>query len=980
MNYIPLGIKTSYSLLSSLVNIKELVKRTKELNITSLAISDNNLFGTMEFYHECIKNNIKPIIGLELEVDQKRIILYAKSYKGYQSLCKLSTIKSEREISFDDLSSYNNDLICVIPFDNVDIYPELEKIYMDIYVGCKKDELGGSNFKRVYFNDVLYLDKSDYKYLPFIYAIRDGKKYTEISEVVDLNNYLMTGDEVLSLVSDELIKNTVAISNKCHLEFPNKVDLLPKYKEGVDEQLYLTELCKKGLFKRLNGKVTRQYTERLEYELSVINKMGFSNYFLVVYDFVKYAKKNNILVGPGRGSAASSLVSYTLGITEVDPLKYNLLFERFLNPERVTMPDIDIDFPDVYRDQVIDYVIKKYGSKRVAQIITFGTLGMKQAVRDVGRVLGLSNKLLDRVSSMLSNDTRENINTIYNKNNRFKELIDSSDSLKILYEVVSKIGGIPRYSSIHAAGIVMSNQDLDEVVPLIKTETGTYITGYSMEYLEELGLLKMDFLGLRNLTTIMNIIDSINKTTNKSINFNDIPLDDSRAMNIFYEANTDGIFQFESIGMKRFLKKLKPTNFEDIVAANALFRPGPMDNIDMYIRRKQGLEKIDYIHPDLVDILKSTYGIIVYQEQIMQIASLMAGYSLGEADILRRAMGKKKADVLVNEKAKFIKRSIERGYEEKISTEVYNLILKFANYGFNRSHSVAYSIIGYKMAYLKVHYPKHFLVNLLTSVSGSEIKTKQYINEARKNNINILKPDINLSVNKYNIDELGVRLPFSIIRNVGVAACNHIINERNNGLYLDFLNFVTRTYSQGVNKKTIESLIYAGCFSSFGYNKKTLINNLDNAINYAELVQNLDASLVEKPKLETEAEFTNEELLEQELNIFGFYLNSHPVINYKNECSNIVDTNAISNYFNKDIIVIIYIDSIKTIKTKKNEDMAFITGTDEYSKIEIVVFPKVWSLNTDFKKGNIIKVFGRVERRLSEYQLIANKIEVLNNI
>lgn len=978
MNYIPLGIKTSYSLLSSLVNIKELVKITKEYNITSLGIRDNNLCGVMEFYHECINNDIKPIIGLDLEVNQKRILLYAKNYKGYKNLCKLSTLKSERDISFDDLDSYNNDLICVIPSDNVGIYNELEKIYKDIYVGCNKNILDGKNFKRVYLSEVLYLDKSDYKYLSFLYAIRDGKKYEE-SEEVHSNKYLMTSDEVLNIVSDELIQNTIEIANKCNIEFPSNELLLPKYKEDVDEKLYLTELCKKGLYKRLNNNVPSKYLSRLKYELDIINKMGFSNYFLVVYDFVRYAKKNNILVGPGRGSAASSLVSYTLGITEVDPLKYNLLFERFLNPERITMPDIDIDFPDIYRDQVIDYVIKKYGNKRVAQIITFGTLGMRQAVRDVGRVLDIPNKLIDRVSSMLPNDTNSNISIVYNKNKEFRELIDSNSSLRLLYEVVSKIGGIPRHSSIHAAGIVMSSKDLDEVMPLIKTEMGTYLTGYSMKYLEELGLLKMDFLGLRNLTTIMNIIDSINETSDKPINFNDIPLDDSKAIKIFSEGNTDGIFQFESTGMKKFLKKLKPSNFEDIVLANALFRPGPMDNIDMYIRRRNGLEKIDYIHPNLINILKPTYGIIVYQEQIMQIASLMAGYNLGEADILRRAMGKKKADVLVNEKTKFIKRSIENGYEEQVSTKVYNLILKFANYGFNKSHSVAYSIIGYKMAYLKTYYPKQFLVNLLSSVSGSEIKTKQYINEAKKNNISILKPDINLSTNKYSIDELGIRLPFSIIRNVGTMACSHIIKGRENKPYLDFLDFVSRTYGEKVNKKTIESLIYAGCFNSFGYNKKTLINNLDNAINYAELVQNLDAFLVEKPTLEITDEFTDEEQLEQELNIFGFYLSSHPVISYKNDYNNIVDTNVLSSYFNKDITVIIYVDSVKAIKTKKEEDMAFITGSDEYSKIEIVVFPKVWSLNTTLKKGNILKVHGRVERRLSEYQLIANKIEILNN-
>ena len=548
--------------------------------------------------------------------------------------------------------------------------------------------------------------------------------------------------------------------------------------------------------------------------------------------------------------------------------------------------------------------------------------------------------------------------------------------LKELYQVVSVIEGMPRHTSIHAAGIIISNQPLDNIIPLLKSSNGIYTTGYSMEYLEELGLLKMDFLGLKNLTLIMNIIDSIKQTEKIEIDFNNIPLDDPKTLDLFNKANTEGIFQFESTGMKNFLSKLKVKHFEDIVVANALFRPGPMANIDSYIKRKFNKEAIDYIHPDLHEILVPTYGIIVYQEQIMQIATIMAGYTLGEADVLRRAMGKKELSLLVNDQAKFISRCLERGYTKEVADKVFSLILKFANYGFNRSHSVAYAHIGYKMAYLKAHYLKHFIVNLLNSVIGSDLKTKKYIYEAKLNNINILKPDINLSNVFYKAEALGIRFSLSSIRNLGLTTCQAIIKERIKGPYRDFIDFILRTYGKSVNVKTIESLIKANCFSAFGYNQKTLLHNLEKIINYVELSRELNADTLEKPQIEIVPEFNKEQFMAHDIEMFGFYLSNHPATKYK-ATTKVIDIINIANFFNQTIEVIGYIENIKVIKTKKNEDMAFITISDELSTIDLILFPKTYLQYKALKVGNIIKVNGKVERRLANYQLIVNNITIV---
>ena len=977
--YAPLYVKTNYSLLSSLITIDSYIEYAKKHNISSLAITDNNMFGVMEFYKKCKSNSIKPIIGLEININNDIVVLYAKNYSGYKTLIKLSTIQETRKIELKDIEDYHTDIIGIVPIEYIDTYNNLTRIIEDLYLGYsnKQEEKEALIFTKriVFFRKNLYIEDKNKEFLKYLYMIRDGKTVLDDTNY-EVDNYSLEIGDIYKYTSNENLFTTNKIADMCNLEFPDAELLLPIYSEtnGLSSFAYLKELAAFGLSKRLSGKVKQAYVDRLNYELDIINKMGFANYFLVVYDFIKYAKKNKILVGPGRGSGAGSLVCYSLGITDIDPLEYDLLFERFLNPERVTMPDIDTDFPDKYRDQVIDYVVSKYGEKRVSGIVTFGTLASKQALRDVARVLNIPNYQVDLVSKRIPAFTKYKLDYFYNNDKEFKNIIDRDNKLSLMYKIASFIEGYPRHTSSHAAGIVMSKVDLDEVIPLTISD-GMYLTGYTMEYLEELGLLKMDFLGLKTLTTIMNIISDIKEYEGKEIDFNKIPLDDKNVLELFSKALTVGIFQFESDGMKNFLRKLKPNSFEDIFAAIALFRPGPADNIDSYIRRKHGQEKIDYIDPALEPILKNTYGIIIYQEQIMQIAVKLAGYSLGEADILRRAMSKKKKEILIQEEEKFITRSIENGYSKETAKKVYDLILKFAGYGFNRSHSVAYSMVAYKMAYLKYYYPKYFYASLLSSVIGATSKEKDYITEAKLNNINILKPSINNSKEYYSVGNEGIYYPITGITGIGSVIGKEIVNNRGNG-YQDIFDFLVK--NKNINKKALESLIMAGCFDEFNINRKTLIENIDELLNYQELVSNLDEEFVLKPEIVKSDEYTNQELISMEKEMFGLYLSNHPVTNYKAKFNNIISLEEIPNYFNKNITCVVLVEKLKTINTKKGDTMMFIDASDEYLKRDFTMFPKTYEKYSNLKVGDIIKVEGKVERRYDTYQIIVEKIEKLN--
>ncbi len=972
MNITALQVKTSYSILNSLNDIKSLINLAKEYGYTSLSITDeNNMFGVMEFYEECLKNDIKPIIGIELTIQDSKILLYAKNYKGYQNIIKLSTIVSDRELTLKDLDTYKDNVILVMPFSfyNEKIY----NMYEDKFIGyTNKEEREKIKYNKVLITDIKYQKKEDFIYLNYLNMIRDSKTIGETSLDKNQDKHLLTKEEIKELTDKETISNMNYIVDTCNLELTYKEGLLPVYDKNIDSKKHLEELSIKGLKKRLNNNVPDNYKNRLLKELKVIDEMGFNDYFLIVYDYVLYAKKNNILVGPGRGSAAGSLVSYSIGITDVDPIKYDLLFERFLNSERVTMPDIDIDFDARKRQDVIDYVIKKYGEKKVVGIITFNTLGAKQAIRDVGRILEITPSLVDNIAKLCDKDLR----TSYKENKRLKKLIDNSDDLKKLYKISMHIEGLPRHISVHAAGVVMSKYDIDESIPLYKNQIGMYVSGYSKDYLEPLGLLKMDFLGISNLTLIDEVINNIRKDTDLNITFGNIPMDDKDTIKMFHDGDTEGIFQFEAPGMIKFLKELKAESFSDIYAATSLYRPGPMDSIPEYLKRKNDKKEIDYLDDSLKDILTETYGIIIYQEQVMQIAVTMAGYTLGEADILRRAMSKKKEEILLKEKEKFITGSIKNGYSKEIAEKVYNLILKFANYGFNKSHAVAYSIIAYKMAFLKTHFYKYFMLSVLNNVINNENKTNIYISKLRQKNIKVLPPDINISNKEYIIKDGDIYAPLSIIRNVGMNISNVILNEREKEEYKDFINFVKRTYTKGINKKVLESLILSGVFDNFKYNKKTLIMNLDNIINYAELASDNTLIEIEEPIIDEVQEYTKDELIKQEFDIFGFYISNNPVSKYKQ--NNTISTLKLSNNENKYINIVLEIQNIKEIITKTNDVMAFIRASDEFKQIDITVFPKLYEENKNLNKHDIILVSAKVEKRFDNYQLLANKITKLN--
>ena len=967
-----LQVKTCYSILSSLNRIDDLTKRAKEMGYSSLAITDvNNMFGVYEFYLSCLNNGIKPIIGMEVKSSFDDYILIAKNNDGYKNLIKIATIISDRNISFEEIKSYSKDIILIMPISSYN--KDVIDIFDEYFIGySNKNEIKDNREKCALITDICYIDNDDYKYIDYLTMIRDDKKLGEM----ELNNYkgkhLLSKNEFDFLTNDDILSNMEYIVQNSNVSFEKRDGLLPIYDENINSFEYLSSLCNKGLKKRLANDVTDVYQERLNYELDVINKMGFCDYFLVVWDYVKYAKFNNILVGPGRGSAAGSLVSYCLGITDVDPIKYDLLFERFLNPERVTMPDIDIDFDSEKRNIVTDYVMEKYGEKRAIGIITFNTLGAKQVIRDVGRVLNISLPIIDEIAKSI---TSKELKDSYVMGSKFYRLINSNSEYMKLYKASLKLEGLPRHISVHAAGVVMSSVPIDEVIPLYKNPLGMYVSAFSKDYLEPLGLLKMDFLGLDNLTLISNVIDEIRKNEGINISFEKIPLDDKKTLKIFRDVDTDGIFQFESVGMKRFLSKLKINSFDDIATALALYRPGPMDNIDLFIARREGREKIDYIHPDLEDILKPTYGIIIYQEQIMQIVRKMASYSYGEADILRRAMSKKKESIILNEKPKFIKGSLNNGYDERTATEVYDLILKFANYGFNKSHSVSYAITAYKMAFIKTYFLKYFIAGILTNSIGNVNKINTYVNRARKDRIKILPPDINESTNRFFASNDGIRCPLSIVSGVGTSISNDILKEREKGKYLSFADFITRTINYGIGKKTISSLIYAGAIS-FGYNKKTLISNLDTFLNYADIAKDGGILKELEPEIILCDEYDKSELISLELKTIGFYLTNHPASKYRDD-SIIVNTSNISDFFDKRIFMIVMISKIRETTTKNNDIMAFIVGSDEFGEADFTCFPDVYKRFNSIKVGNVVKIFGRVEKRYDKYQVIINNVNVL---
>lgn len=972
MIYTPLYVQTDGSLLHSMIGVDTLIDYAKEKGIKALSITDSTMYNVIEFYEKCLKNQIKPIIGLEIVLEEKACILYALDVHGYQNLLKLATLQSERILIREDLQCYSDGILAILPYPSKDLEIELQSIYKMIWIGyTNKEEKECITNQPVYMKKSLYTDARDKEYLPYLNAIQKG--ILAINSEVDAKDYMLSLDENL------FCENNYKIYELCHVEIPKENNLLPIYTcpDDLDHFSYLKKLCIEGMRKIFGQRVAPIYVERLKYELSVIQQMNFCNYFLVVFDYVKYAKEHDILVGPGRGSAAGSLVSYFLDITEIDPIRYNLLFERFLNPERITMPDIDIDFEDVKRDEIIAYCTTKYGMKKVAPIITFGTMKSRQALRDVGRCMDIDLKTIDMICHLI--DTRISLLDNYNQNEKLKKVIQEDIELQKVYKIAMKFEGLKRHTSIHAAGVVMSRLDLDEIIPLDKNHDAFYTTGYSMEYLESLGLLKMDFLALTTLTTLHEMVRDINMHESASLAVEMIPENDEKTLELFESVNTVGIFQFESEGMKNFLRKFKPNTFEDIVSAIALYRPGPMDNIDSYIARKRGEEKIDYLHENLIPILKPTYGVIVYQEQIMQIANVMAGYSYAEADLLRRAMSKKKAQVLLEEKDKFVERSSKSGYEKEIATKVYDLILKFASYGFNRAHSVSYSMISYRLAYIKSHYPAYFMRSLLGSVIGNENKTKEYIYACKMMGIDVSKPSISRSGKGYKVDGKDIIFPLTGIKNVGLSSVTIIMEEREKAPFKDLFDFMARCYSKSINKKVLEAFIYAGAFEEMGYTKKTLIGNVGVLINYAEIARDLSYEFALTPELIHQEEYSKNELMQKELDVFGFYLSNHPVSAYNMKHKEIIPLQDIALYFDKVVPLIVYVDRMKNVVTKKGDTMCFITGSDEITNIDVVLFPRIYMKYPSIKVGDILYIKGKVEKRFDKYQIIVNELRKLED-
>ena len=945
MDYINLGIVTDYSLLKSLITVDTLINYAIDNNISVLGMLNDNLYGTMDFYTKCKKNKIKPIIGLIHNIDELKYYIYPKNYNGLIDL-------------FNELYLTDN-LIIVIPYESKELYQKIES--KNKYISYKnKDELKNALLitnNVVSLNLVYSLSEQDVKYVNYLHMIDSGLTISNF-------NFIDYKENIFTKSKDNFDNSTAkTFSELIDINYENEKKYIPTYCNNSFD--FLKNLSIKGLKKRLNGLVDEVYKKRLIYELDVINKMGYVDYFLIVYDYVKFSKMNDIMVGPGRGSAAGSLVSYSLGITEIDPIKYNLLFERFLNPERITMPDIDIDFDALKRYKVIDYVVNKYGRENVSNIMTYSTLSSKQVIRDVSKCLEVDPKITDRLCSLI--DAKSNLKS--NLNDEVKKMLDQFSNLKNVYLISMKIEGLKRQIGTHAAGIVISSEKLTNVIPVIKSKD-SYLTGYTMEYLENLGLLKMDFLAIKDLSILDSIIKAVENRIGKKININSLKLDDKRTYNAFSTANTSGVFQFESSGMKNFLEKLKPDCFEDLIAALALFRPGPMGNIDHYIDRKNGKELVVYPHESLEPILKSTYGIIIYQEQIMQILNKMANYSYAESDLIRRAISKKKLDVINSEKDKFLNNCVKNGYNLNVSEEVFELIVKFANYGFNKSHSVAYALIGYQMCFLKVHYPIYFYTALLNFNIGSESKTKEYIDCLKELHIEVLKPDINLSTDKYQVIDNKLLLPFNIIKNIGSNVSLAITQERNEK-FLNYFDFVKRIIGTNIGEKTIELLILAGCLDSFNLTRRTMIENMKDAITYSELLSGIDDFLVRIPNIKEYDEYSEDELIKKEQELYGFYISNHPISKYNNS----VKLNNITSYFDKVIDIVVYIEEIKTIKTKKDENMAFIVGSDEYAKKDFIVFPNKYNLVVQLKRKDIVRIVGKVERRVNKYQIVVDKIK-----
>lgn len=1049
MKFTHLHVHSHYSLLDGLPKIDELLDYVKELGMDSVALTDHGvMYGAVEFFKKAKAKGIKPIIGCEVytafekhtdkrpNIDQKRnhLILLAKDAQGYKNLVKLVSIANldgyyyKPRIDEELLEKYATGLIglsaCIqgkIPrllLSNKDQEAEETAIkyekffgkgnfYLEIQHHASIPEQASANKKLVALskktgiplvatNDIHYLRKEDAEAQDVLMLINTG------ADINDPERLSMTQDD-FSMKSPaqmaeefkdypEALENTKVISDMCNFQMELGKTKLPVFPlpEGKTAIEFLEELCWKGIEARYGKEENAKVVERLKYELSVIAKTGYEGYFLIVQDFVNWAKQNRIVVGPGRGSAGGSIVAYLSGITNVDPLKHNLLFERFLNPERISMPDIDMDFADRRRDEVIKYVAEKYGQDHVAQIITFGTMAARAVVRDVGRALQYTYSYCDTMAKMipLGMDLAETLEKV----DEFKEMYETDPMAKRLIDLGKKLEGVARHASTHACGVVISADPLTDSVALQRPKDSDVgvITQFEGHSIEDLGLLKMDFLGLKNLTIIEDTLARIYVLHNNlSINLDKIPYDDPLTYQLLQEALTTSVFQLESDGMKRYLKELKPSVFDDITAMVALYRPGPMQFIPDYIERKQGNQTIEYLHPKLEPILKDTYGICIYQEQLMKIAQEVCGFTLGEADVLRKAVGKKIKELLDAQKSKFIDGAVENGASKKVAQELWTWILPFAAYGFNKSHSAAYATIAYQTAYLKAHYPVEFMASVLTSEKADVERISFLIDECKKMNVEVLAPDINESLKNFTVVEGKNQIRFGMlaIKNVGVNIVDAVVEERKiNGKFHSISDFISRIKSKDLNKKSMEALIKAGAFDNFEERNK-LLSNLERMLEIARennkngstkqigLFASAGVKINSDIKLEPAEPASDFEKLGWEKELLGLYVSGHPLNSFKKllEKRTTPIIRITSSAVDKKLIIGGMISSVKKIITKKGQPMLFMKLEDLTGKIEVVIFPNLLEKNPKaLQENKIVFIAGRVDDRNGEVKIVAD--------
>ncbi|MBE5927245.1 MAG: DNA polymerase III subunit alpha [Lachnospiraceae bacterium] len=1030
MSFAHLHVHTEFSLLDGSSKIKELPARAKELGMDAIAITDHGvMYGVIDFYRECNKVGIKPVIGCEVYVapgsrfDKEQnhgddryyhLVLLAENNKGYDNLMKIVSkgfvdgFYYKPRVDYEVLREYSEGIIClsaclageVQRYLARGMYEEGKEAalrYQEIFgVGNFFLELqdhgipeqrdvnaalmrlhNDTGIEMVATNDIHYTYASDWEAHDILLCIQTGKKVddTDRMRYEGGQYYCKSPQEMEQLFpyAKEALENTGKIADRCNVEIEFGVTKLPKYDvpEGYTSWEYLQYLCNRGLNEKY-PEDDGSLRERLDYELNTIHDMGYVDYFLIVWDFIHFARENDIMVGPGRGSAAGSLVSYCLGITNIDPIKYSLLFERFLNPERVSMPDIDIDFCYERRQEVIDYVVRKYGKEQVVQIVTFGTLAARGVIRDVGRVLDIPYATCDLVSKSVPMELGITIDKALEKNPELREMYNSDEVIHKLIEMSKRLEGLPRHTSMHAAGVVISQKPVDEYVPLSRSSDGSITTQYIMTTLEELGLLKMDFLGLRTLTVIQNAVKYAEKSNGIKIDINNIDYNDKKVLESLGTGKTDGVFQLESAGMKNFMKELKPENLEDIIAGISLYRPGPMDFIPKYLEGKNNPDKITYDCPQLEPILKPTYGCIVYQEQVMQIVRDLAGYTLGRSDLLRRAMSKKKQEVMEKERQSFVYGNpeenvpgcIANGIPENIANKIYDEMIDFAKYAFNKSHAAAYAVVSYQTAYLKYYYPVEFMAALMTSVIDNTSKVSEYIYACRSMKINILPPDINEGESGFTVSGNSIRYGLSAIKNVGKNVIDSIVAERSeNGKYASIKEFVERMFDKGLNKRAIENFIKAGAFDGLGGNRKQYIQVygmiIDQVVNEKKKsisgqmslfdIATDDAKDAFEIKLPNVSEYEMEEKLAFEKEVLGIYVSGHPLDNYMDRMkknitiltSDLVpdeEGNTVAkDKTNATVGGMITNITIKT--TKNNKLMAFITLEDLVGTVEIIIFP-----------------------------------------